>query len=212
MLGAAINMFSQGIAYFHAGIEALRSKSMDGNSYDSGDWFNRIDWSFQDNYFGTGLPPKSDNERNYALIKPLLSNPDIKPAPKDLALARDMFFDLLKIRASTTLLRLRSAQDIKDRLRFYNTGPKQEPSVLAVHLDGKDYSGAVFKELIYFVNVDTHAHDLVLNGEQAKPYQLHPVHLASSAADKRVPTQAAYDTATGRFTVPARSALVYVVR
>jgi pullulanase len=53
----AINAFSQGIAYFHAGIETLRSKSMDRNSYDSGDWFNRLDWTFQDNFFGSGLPP-----------------------------------------------------------------------------------------------------------------------------------------------------------
>ena len=33
MLGAAINAFSQGIAYYHAGIDTLRSKSMDRNSY-----------------------------------------------------------------------------------------------------------------------------------------------------------------------------------
>ena len=45
ILAAAITMFSQGIAYFHAGIEGLRSKSLDRNSFDSGDWFNRIDWT-----------------------------------------------------------------------------------------------------------------------------------------------------------------------
>jgi pullulanase/glycogen debranching enzyme len=211
MLGAAINMFSQGIAYFHAGMETLRSKSMDGNSYDSGDWFNRIDWRFQDNYFGSGLPPKGDNGRNYVYIQPLLNNPSIKPTPKDIALARDMFLDLLKIRASTTLLRLRSAQDIKDRLHFYNTGPGQEPTVLAVHLDGRDYPGAVFKELIYFINVDTRIHELTLSAEQGKYYQLHPVHLAGGTADQRVVSQARYDQSTGRFTVPARTALVYVV-
>jgi pullulanase len=27
----------------------LRSKSGDRNSYDSGDWFNRLDWRFEDN-------------------------------------------------------------------------------------------------------------------------------------------------------------------
>ncbi|HEY8706433.1 MAG TPA: DUF3372 domain-containing protein, partial [Burkholderiaceae bacterium] len=55
MLGAAINAFSQGVAYFHAGIDTLRSKSMDRNSYDSGDWFNRIDWTYRSNHFGSGL-------------------------------------------------------------------------------------------------------------------------------------------------------------
>jgi pullulanase len=43
--GPGTDGFSQGIAYFHAGVEMLRSKSMDRNSYDSGDWFNRLDWT-----------------------------------------------------------------------------------------------------------------------------------------------------------------------
>ena len=46
LLGAAFIAFSQGIAYFHAGIDVLRSKSLDRNSFDSGDWFNRIDWTY----------------------------------------------------------------------------------------------------------------------------------------------------------------------
>ena len=74
ILGAAINAFSQGVAYFHAGVDTLRSKSLDRNSFNSGDWFNRIDWSYQDNYFGTGAPPAEDNGDDYALIKPLLAN------------------------------------------------------------------------------------------------------------------------------------------
>ena len=71
-------MFSQGTAYFHAGIDTLRSKSMDRNSYDSGDWFNRLDWTYRDNYFGTGLPPKTDNENDWPMISPLLRNASIK--------------------------------------------------------------------------------------------------------------------------------------
>ena len=66
ILAAALNAFSQGIAYFHAGMELLRSKSMDRNSFDSGDWFNRLDWTGQDNYFGTGLPPAPDNAAQLA--------------------------------------------------------------------------------------------------------------------------------------------------
>ena len=59
MLALAINAFSQGIAYFHAGQELLRSKSMDRNSYNSGDWFNRLDWTYSDNGFAAGLPPRT---------------------------------------------------------------------------------------------------------------------------------------------------------
>jgi pullulanase-type alpha-1,6-glucosidase len=211
MLGAAINAFSQGVAYFHAGMDTLRSKSMDGNSYDSGDWFNRLDWRYTDNYFGSGAPPRGDNGNNYGLIKPLLANPDIKPTATEIALARDMFRDSLKLRASSTLFRLRSADDIKLRLKFFNTGSTQNPTLLVGHLDGVGYPGAGFRELLYFVNVDKTAQQLTVPSERGKPYVLHPVHRADDAADKRPALQARFESATGYFSVPARTALVYVI-
>jgi pullulanase/glycogen debranching enzyme len=50
---------SQGVPFFHAGDELLRSKSLDRNSYDSGDWFNRLDYTYQTNNWGVGLPPSA---------------------------------------------------------------------------------------------------------------------------------------------------------
>jgi pullulanase/glycogen debranching enzyme len=211
MLGAATTMFSQGVAYFHAGMETLRSKSMDGNSYDSGDWFNRLDWTFSDNYFGTGLPPKGDNGANYGILKPLLADPGIKPAPADIRWTRDQFNDLLRLRASSTLFRLRTAQDIQTRLKFYNTGTAQNPVVLVGHLDGKGYAGAGFKEVLYFINVDINPQSLLIEAEHGKPYVLHPVHTAANAADTRVLQQSRYGADNGSFTIPARTALAYVV-
>lgn len=210
MLGVAINAFSQGVAYFHAGTEVLRSKSMDRNSFDSGDWFNRLDWTYQTNYFGTGLPPKPDNGASWPLMAPRLADPSNRPTPADIAMSRDMFNDLLKIRASTTLLRLRTAADIRERLSFPNGGPSQNPVVQVAHIDGKDYPGANFKELLYFINVDKVAQAFTLPQEAGKAYQLHPVHTAREAADQR-PRSATYDPATGHFTLPARTALVYII-
>jgi pullulanase/glycogen debranching enzyme len=211
MLGAAINAFSQGVAYFHAGIDTLRSKSMDRNSYNSGDWFNRLDWSYADNNFGVGAPPQGDNGDNWSIIKPLLANADIKPTTDEIGWTRDAFRDLLAIRGSSTLFRLRTADDIKARLSFRNTGSGQVPTVLAAHLDGSGYPGARFRELLYFVNVDKVAQSLTLDGEKGKAYALHPVHLAPGAADRRAANDARYDGASGRFVIPPRSAVVYVV-
>ncbi len=211
MLGVALNAFSQGVAYFHAGVDTLRSKSLDSNSFDSGDWFNRIDWSYRDNYFGSGAPPARDNGASYEWSKPLLRNPAIKPRPVDIALARDMFRDLLKIRASSTLFRLRTAADIQQRLHFYNTGPEQNPVLQVAHLDGAAYPGAGFRELLYAVNVDLLPHDIDLPTEKDKAYVLHPVQRARTAADLRVAQQAGYRGSSGTFTVPARSAVVWVV-
>src|SRR4029077_20529142 len=54
-LGADLVLLAQGVPFVQAGQDLLRSKSLDGNSYNSGDWFNRIDWSMQSNNWGVGL-------------------------------------------------------------------------------------------------------------------------------------------------------------
>lgn len=210
MLGAAINAFSQGVAYFHAGMDILRSKSLDRNSFESGDWFNRLDWTYQDNYYGIGAPRAEDNGKDYDLILPLLRNSSVKPTPQDIAFARDAFRDLLSIRASSTLFRLRSAAEIRQRLSFYNTGSQQVPTVLVGHLEGAGYPGAQFKSITYLINVDTQVQKLVISEEKNRRYQLHPVHTSMTAADKRVASEAKFDASTGSFVIPPRSAVVFV--
>ena len=210
ILAAAINSFSQGVAYFHAGVDTLRSKSLDKNSYDSGDWFNRLDWSYGDNNFGVGLPPARDNADNWNLARPLLTHALIKPTAADIAWTRDAFRDLLKIRKSTTLLRLRTAADIKARLSFLNTGSAQEATVLVGRLNGVGYPGANFDELVYLINVDKTDKQLSLPTLAGHALTLHPVHTAAAAADKRA-AGASFNSASGVFSLPARSAVVFVV-
>ena len=211
LLAAALNAFSQGIAYWHAGFELLRSKSMDRNSFDSGDWFNRVDWTGRDNFFGTGLPPARDNAASWPLMRPRLADQRLRPSPADIAWTRAALLDLLRIRSSSTLFRLRSAADIEQRLRFLNVGPDQVPEVIAAHLQGEGYPGAGFREMLYLVNVDLEPHTLQFDAERAKHYVLHPVHRAPGAADRRAAEQSRYAAETGSFTVPARTAVVFVV-
>jgi len=209
VLGMAVDAFSQGIAYYHAGIDVLRSKSLDRNSFNSGDWFNRLDWRYRDNYFGTGLPPEADNGKDYALIKPLLANAAFKPGPSDIAWTRDAFRDLLVVRASSTLFRLPTAAEIKRRLRFFNTGAQQIPTVAAAWMDGRGYEGAGFNGLAYFINVDKIGHTVTDPQAVGKRMRLHPVFMAAGAADKRA-TQARFDSATGSYEIPPRTAVVFV--
>jgi pullulanase len=210
-LAAAIVAFSQGIAYFHAGQEILRSKSLDRNSYDSGDWFNRLDWRLQDNGFGAGLPPARDNKDHWAVMQPLLAaSAAIKPTPADIAWSRDAFFDLLRIRASTPLFRLRSAEDVQQRLSFHNTGSAQTATLLVGHLDGAGLDGANFAELVYLINADAAAQSVRIGALADKGFVLHPVHALAGAADGRA-ANASYTPGTGTFIVPARTAVVFVV-
>ncbi|MFZ6656889.1 alpha-1,6-glucosidase domain-containing protein [Undibacterium sp. TJN19] len=209
-LALATTAFSQGIAYYHAGVDILRSKSMDGNSFNSGDWFNRLDWTYQDNYFATGLPPEKDNGRFYPYITPLLANPDIKPSPQDIAFTRDLFRDLLQIRASSSLFRLTTAHEVSQRLHFYNTGASQNPLIIAAHLNGDKLPGAAFQNLMYFINISPHIQELRVSAQSRHQYMLHPVHMQAQAADKRIAAQARYESVNGQFVIPARSAVVFV--
>ncbi|MBD8529765.1 MULTISPECIES: alpha-1,6-glucosidase domain-containing protein [unclassified Massilia] len=209
VLGLATTAFSQGVAYFHAGAEILRSKSLDRNSFNSGDWFNRIDWTYRTNHFGTGLPPAPDNAKDWPLFAPLLASPALRPAPADIAFTRDAFRDLLAIRGSSTLFRLRTADEVAQRLRFFNVGPQQEPTVIAAHLDGRGYAGAGFNGIRYFINVDKVGHVVTDDASRGKRLRLHPVHAAAAAGDTRA-AQARFDAATGGFSIPPRTAVVFV--
>ena len=90
----------QGVPFFHAGTDLLRSKSLDRNCYDSGDWFNRIFCDEHGNNFGVGLPREADNGARVADHRPVLANDAIKPTPADIAWTAARFRELLEIRRS----------------------------------------------------------------------------------------------------------------
>ena len=128
--------FSQGVVFWHAGADILRSKSLDRNSYDSGDWFNRVDWTREESTFGSGLPPKADNEAKWPYLQPLLADETLKPGRADMDAAHAAAADLLRMRMSTPLFRLGSASAIQEKVSF----PAAEPGVVAMHID--DTAGA----------------------------------------------------------------------
>jgi pullulanase/glycogen debranching enzyme len=210
VLGVALTAFSQGVAYLHAGVELLRSKSLDRDSFDSGDWFNRLDWTLRANGFGAGLPPRHRNAADWPWMRPALADARLAPTPAEIRWARDASLDLLRIRAGSTLFRLRTAEDVRRRLHFRNVGPAQDPTVLVGHLDGAGYPGAAFREVLYLVNVAGEARAVTLPEEAGKAYVLHPVHRAPGAADPAA-RAARVDPARGHFEVPARTAVVFVV-
>jgi pullulanase-type alpha-1,6-glucosidase len=210
-LATAVVLLSQGIAYVHAGQEILRSKSLDRNSFDSGDWFNPLDWSYRSNGFARGLPPARDNRSSWPMMEPRLTRADVAPSAAEIRWTRDAFLDLLRIRRESPLLRLRTADDVARRVRFLNTGPAQEPAVVVGHLDGAGLDGADPEELLYAINVDTVAHRLLLPEVQGRPFVLHPVLSREGAADARV-REAVWEAAPGALTVPARTVVVFVRR
>ena len=114
---------SQSVVFWHAGTDLLRSKSLDRNSYDSGDWFNRVDWTGQDNTFGSGLPLEQDNGSKWPYLRPLLGDPALKPDAEAMSAATAAAADLLEIRGSSDLFRLGSLAAIQDKVSFLPAAP-----------------------------------------------------------------------------------------
>jgi pullulanase len=61
------------------------------------------------------------------------------------------------------------------------------------------------------VNADPRPQLLTLPTLRGHAFELHPVHRAPGAGDPRPAREAAFDPATGQLTVPARTAVVFVV-
>ncbi|WP_420631431.1 pullulanase-type alpha-1,6-glucosidase [Candidatus Leptofilum sp.] len=209
-LGNSIVMFSQGIPFFQAGDDLLRSKSLDRNSYNSGDWFNRLDFTYQSNNWGIGLPPAADNQSMWPTMQPLLANPDLAPTPDDIAFARDTYLELLQIRAGSPLFRLQTAVQIQERLMFHNTGAEQLPGVIVMSLSdltGEDLDPN-FDMVVVVFNATPDEVSFTETAVTNLPFSLHPIQ--QNSVDGVVQT-AAFDDASGTFTVPAWTTAVFAL-
>ncbi len=207
-LGSAIATLSQGIPFYHAGQEILRSKSLERDSYNAGDWFNLLDYSYQSNNFGIGLPSSDKNKDNWDLMRPILANALIKPASSNILTSRDTFKDMLAIRKDSTLFRLRTGKDVIERVKFHNTGSKQVPGVVAMSIAGQNYEGAKYASVVVVFNVDKVAKSISVDALKGKTLQLHPIQAASNADP--VAKTATFTSASGTITIPARSTVVLV--
>lgn len=202
----ALATLGQSPVLWHAGTDMLRSKSLDRNSYNSGDWFNFLDFTMTDNGFAAGLPPERDNGHHWQVLAPLLADPRLKPNPADIRRAHDQALDILRLRASTRLFRLGSAERIRAKVSFpaANTW-HQMPGVVVLAIDDivdpvdERWSGliTVFNATGWLVRQSL---DADLSG-----YRLHPVQV--EGADDVV---RACEVGPDWITVPALTAAVFV--
>eukprot|EP00775_Hariotina_reticulata_P002314 gene2314-2622_t len=175
----ALVMLAQGIPFIHAGDDLLRSKSLDRDSYNSGDWFNKLDWTGQHNNFGVGLPPASKNQHAWPFKRPLLAMAHYyRPGPEVIARQAAYFQALLRIRYSSPLFRMPTAEHIKQQLRFHNTGPEQTPGVIIMQLHSSwqpDHGtwDAKYKQVLVVFNARPEPFECAFP-EGAEWYKLHP--------------------------------------
>lgn len=209
-IAATMPLLSQGIPFLQAGGDLIRSKSMDKNSYDSGDWFNLVDFTKTTNNWNVGLPLAQDNEGDWTSIGNIIANSETNVQASHVAFAGEVFKELLRIRNASPLFRLGTAQEVYDRVGFHNTGASQTKGLIVMSID----DGTSLTDL----DAENDAIVVVINGttsEQsytvptATGFELHSVQQAS--VDSTVETASfSVGASDGTFTVPALTTAVFV--
>ncbi|MFI7540815.1 pullulanase-type alpha-1,6-glucosidase [Actinoplanes sp. NPDC049599] len=190
----------QGVGFLAAGSERLRSKSLDRNSFNSGDWFNEITWDCaKGNGFGRGLPPAADNEAKWPYAKPLLAEEKLVPGCDAVNLADARYRELLAIRKSSPVFGLPTAAEVQKRLSFPLSGAAETPGVITMRLDGRGLDRR-WKSVTVVFNATPAAARQTVPALKGASIGLHPLQHE----------QASFDRATGTFTVPARTTAVFV--
>jgi pullulanase-type alpha-1,6-glucosidase len=210
-LALATTALGQGVSFWHAGGDLLRSKSLDRNSYDSGDWFNVLDFSYSTNGFGRGLPPRTDNEAKWPYMRPLLADPSLRPTPAEIGKASSLADTLLEIRQSTPLFHLGTERLVQQKLTFPGGGPTQTPGVIVMRIDdtvGKDVDRRLDGVVVVF-NASPTTTEKTVAGTAGHRFRLHP---DQAHGDDRVVRSADFDRRAGTFVVPARTVAVFVER
>ena len=206
-LALATTALGQSPSFWHAGNDILRSKSLDRNSYDSGDWFNRVDWSYRDTTWGSGLPPAPDNQAKWDFQRPLLSDPALAPTSTAIRTAHQRAMDLLAIRSSSPLFHLGTAALIQQRLSFPGSGPGSTPGVIVMAIDdrsGRDLDRHSEGVVVVF-NASDEATTQTVPSLKGTSFALHPTQ--AHGADPTVKTST---YSAGAFTVPARTVAVFL--
>jgi len=205
-LSLSVVAFSQGVPFFHAGCEMLRSKSMDRDSYDSTDWFNALDWTYNDNGWGHGLPLKDKNGTEWPFIQPLLANPKIAPSQVEILQSLERFKQWLRIRSSSPLFRLQTAEQIHHQVRFHNTGPDQFPGMIVMSIsDDLENPIDLNYDMVFLIwNAAPRAAIWKITDFDPGELFLHPY--LTDAHN----SQAEYNPATKSFSLPGRSVAVFV--
>ncbi len=211
MLALSVPALAQGIPFFHAGGEVLRTKSLDADSYDSGDWFNRLDFGYETNGWGMGLPMAEKNRDRWTTIRDRIRRDDLAPKRAEILLANGAFQDLLAVRRSSPLFRLRTADQVQARVGFLNSGPSQIPGLIVMTLSDAvaeaDDLDPRWEQVVVVFNGTPAEQRVAYPAFGQFAFELHP--RLRAAADP-VARTARVDRAASAIVIPARTTAVFV--
>ncbi|KGK21588.1 type II secretion protein [Vibrio navarrensis] len=208
-------MLGQGVPFIHMGSELLRSKSMQRDSYDSGDWYNRVDFTKQDNNWNVGLPREDKDGSNWGIISDVItgSSDRAMPTATDIGNMDKFFNELAALRASSGLLTLGKGSEIIKRVKFHNTGADQTPGLIVMSVDnsGELYDAKVDAArdgLVVVVNASPSALSSFAHFD-ATGYSLHAIQAAAGNDSLAKNQDQVASVVEGKLSVPAWSVAVF---
>ena len=207
IVATSLVTLGEGIPFFQGGDDLLRSKDMDQNSYDSGDWFNKIDWTGRTANCGIGLPIASQNQSQWSIMTPLLSDSVYTPLPGNIAYSEEVFQELLRIRYSSDLFRMPTFEEVQKNLSFLNTGQNQIPGLIVMKLDANGGNYGMYKHIVVLFNATNAPVSFTNSQLQGLTLHLHPVQQNSGDPVTR---HSVFNSKTGTATVPALTTAVFV--
>lgn len=209
-VAATIPLVSQGIPFLQLGGDFLRSKSMDRNTYDSGDWFNFVDYTKASNNWNVGLPLAQDNQGKWEQMATFIYSPERAATMSDMELASGVFNELLSIRKASPLFRLTSAEDVIKRVGFHNIGKRQTQGLIVMSIDdGTGVTDLDTQVDAVVVVINSSSSEQSHSVKTAQNFSLHTVQAGSVDSVVRTASYAQGE-GQGTFTVPALTTAVFV--
>ncbi len=221
VLAMSLIALGQGVPFFLGADDLLRSKDMDYNSYNSGDWFTKINWFYkgdrpghsypgeESNNWGIGLPLANVNGSQWPFMQPLLADPALAPTPADISTSAAAFQTFLGIRSSSRLFHMATLAEIQNNLHFLNTGPSQIPGLIVMKLDANGGHYGSYDHIVVVFNATLNT--IHFQNDQLRNLGLH-LHPLQAASHDQQTRDSSLDNATGTATVDGLTTAVFVAR
>lgn len=202
-MGLSMVMLSAGIPYVEMGTEILRSRSLQRDTYNSGDWVNGVDFSLMSHNWKKALETPAKEPNNQTVYKQVVEALDEAPGYEHMIRAKEHYLELLKLRYSSNLFRLNSQEQIESMTSFLSES-LQEEGLIALKISDQDPCqdsalGGAWSEALILFNFTSSVK--ALSGLSS--YRLHPV-----LADSNDPILSEYSPQSGM--IPARTTIVLV--
>ena len=221
VLAMSLIALGQGVPFFFGADDLLRSKDMDYNSYNSGDWFTKINWIYQgdrrseslfsqeSNNWGIGLPLANVNQSQWPFMQPLLANPALTPTPDNISSAAAAFQEFLRIRSSSPLFHMATLEEVQNNLHFLNTGASQIPGLIVMKIDANGGHYGMYKHIVVVFNATLGS--INFQNDQLKGLHLRLHRLQMHSSDEQTRASSVNDE-TGTATVSGLTAAVFVAQ